>query len=264
MWRLVVVNVESRLRGKRCKRGCRAMSRVTRPGRCRSHEEPSCPTKAERAWAQAVAFTRDRSPASFDQWFSGVQFDGFTDGVLSLRARDEFVRQWVEDYFLPTISEWLRAHTGLSVQVRWIIDVALERPVAERPSSFAPVRPRAISVRPRQRPPRSEATPTRRRRACRRGRFARRARRARVRGAAAHRGAQPEVHVRELRRRPVQPARPRRLDGGRGRAAAAATTRSSSAAARASARRTSSTPSPTASARSGPTRASSTSAPSAS
>jgi chromosomal replication initiator protein len=108
--------------------------------------------EGERAWAQAVAFTRDRSPASFDQWFSGVQFDSFTDGVLGLRARDEFVRQWVEDYFLPTISEWLRAHTGLSVQVRWIIDVALERPVAERPSSFAPVRPRAISVRPQADP----------------------------------------------------------------------------------------------------------------
>ncbi len=104
--------------------------------------------EGERAWTQAVAFTRDRSPASFDQWFSGVQFDSFTDGVLALRARDEFVRQWVEDYFLPTISEWLRAHTGLSVQVRWIIDIALEKPVADRPSSFAPVRPRAISVRP--------------------------------------------------------------------------------------------------------------------
>jgi chromosomal replication initiator protein len=102
----------------------------------------------ERAWVQAVAFTRDRSPASFDQWFSGVQFDSFTDGVLSLRARDEFVRQWVEDYFLPTMSEWLRAHTGLSVQPRWIIDGGLDRPVALRPSSFAPVRPRAISVRP--------------------------------------------------------------------------------------------------------------------
>ncbi len=102
----------------------------------------------EPAWAQAVAFTRDRSPASFDQWFSGVQFDDFTDGVLSLRARDEFVRQWIEDYFLPTLSEWLRAHTGLSVQARWIIDGALDRPVAARPSSYAPVRPRSISVRP--------------------------------------------------------------------------------------------------------------------
>jgi chromosomal replication initiator protein len=125
-----------------------------------SHEEGDVPTASpvagqtsssnagERLWAQAVAFTRDRSPASFDQWFSGVQFDDFTDGVLSLRARDEFVRQWVEDYFLPTISEWLRAQTGLSVQTRWCIDGALERPVADRPSSFAPVRPRAISVRP--------------------------------------------------------------------------------------------------------------------
>ncbi|HEX3771923.1 MAG TPA: chromosomal replication initiator protein DnaA [Polyangiaceae bacterium] len=100
------------------------------------------------AWTQAVAFTRDRSPASFDQWFSGVQFDSFTDGVLCLRARDEFVRQWVDDYFLPTITDWLQLNTGLSVQVRWSIDGALDTPVAERPSSFAPVRPRAISVRP--------------------------------------------------------------------------------------------------------------------
>src|SRR5579864_7333275 len=50
------------------------------------------------AWKDAMTFTRDKSPASFDQWFSGVQLDGLTDGVLSLRARDEFVRQWVEDY----------------------------------------------------------------------------------------------------------------------------------------------------------------------
>jgi chromosomal replication initiator protein len=144
---LWVVNVESAFEG-------------TVQARMQSHEQSDVPMasptiargavmsdEGERAWAQAVAFTRDRSPASFDQWFSGVQFDSFTDGVLGLRARDEFVRQWVEDYFLPTITEWLRAHTGLSIQVRWIIDVALERPVADRPS-FLPVRPRAISVRP--------------------------------------------------------------------------------------------------------------------
>jgi chromosomal replication initiator protein len=102
----------------------------------------------ERVWAEALVFTRDKSPASFDQWFSGVQFDGLTDGVLALRARDEFVRQWVEDYFLPTLTERLRSKTGLSIQVRWSIDGALDRPVADRPASFAPVRPRALSVRP--------------------------------------------------------------------------------------------------------------------
>jgi len=100
------------------------------------------------AWCEAIAFTREQSPASFDQWFSSVQFDGLTDGVLSLRARDEFVRQWVEDFFLPTLSDRLQAKTGLSIQVRWCIDGALERPVADRPTAFAPVRPRPISVRP--------------------------------------------------------------------------------------------------------------------
>jgi chromosomal replication initiator protein len=111
-------------------------------------QEPVVSSEAQRAWAEAIAFTRDKSPASFDQWFSGVQFDGLTDGVLSLRARDEFVRQWVEDYFLPTVTERLRGQTGLSIQVRWAIDGALDRPVADRPSVFPPVRPRSLSVRP--------------------------------------------------------------------------------------------------------------------
>jgi chromosomal replication initiator protein len=99
-------------------------------------------------WDDAVAFTREKSPASFDQWFSGVQFDGLTDGVLSLRARDEFVRQWVEDHFLPTLGESLRTRTGHSIQVRWCIGGALERPVVIRPSNFMPVKPTPLSVRP--------------------------------------------------------------------------------------------------------------------
>ena len=86
--------------------------------------------------------------ASFDQWFSGVQFDGMTDGVLCLRARDEFVRRWVEDYFMPTVVDQIASRTGLSVQLRWSIDGAIERPVADRPASYPPVNPRALSVRP--------------------------------------------------------------------------------------------------------------------
>ena len=106
------------------------------------------PTPEGNAWGDAIAFTRDKSPASFDQWFSGVQFDGFTDGVLCLTARDEFVRQWVEDYFLPTLTDRLRAQTGLSIEVRWTIHGTLERPLADRTPAFAPVKPRALSVRP--------------------------------------------------------------------------------------------------------------------
>jgi chromosomal replication initiator protein len=100
----------------------------------------------------AVAFTRERSPASFDQWFSGVQFDGLTDGVLSLRARDEFVREWVGEHFLPTLTESVRSQTGWSVQVRWIIDEAIDSPVADQPMA-PPVRPRTLSVRPSSPPP---------------------------------------------------------------------------------------------------------------
>ncbi len=96
-------------------------------------------------WNEAVAFTRAKSPASFEQWFSGVQFDGLTDGIVSLRARDEFVREWVDQHFLPTLVDYLRSQTGWSVQVAWCVGGDLERPVALGNGQPAlPVRPRAM------------------------------------------------------------------------------------------------------------------------
>ncbi|MEO8799254.1 MAG: DnaA/Hda family protein, partial [Polyangiaceae bacterium] len=92
------------------------------------------PVSDERLWAAAVAFTREKSPGSFDQWFSGVQFDGLTEGVLGLRARDEFVREWVDEHFLPTLTDHLRSKTGLSIQVAWTIDGVLDAPVSARPA----------------------------------------------------------------------------------------------------------------------------------
>src|SRR5258706_10381763 len=109
-------------------------------------------TENERVFEGAVAFTRERSPASFDQWFSGVQFDGLTDGVLALRARDEFVREWVDDHFLPTLTDHIRAQTGWSVQIAWVVDSGLDKPVVDQPSA-PPVRPRALSLRPSSIPP---------------------------------------------------------------------------------------------------------------
>ncbi len=92
-------------------------------------------------WSDAVAYTRDKSPGSFDQWFSGVQFDGITDGVLCLRARDEFVRDWVDQHFLPTLSDFIRSQTGWSVQVAWTVGGDLEKPVSSGPA------PMPVSVR---------------------------------------------------------------------------------------------------------------------
>ncbi len=80
-------------------------------------------------WDEAVAFTRDKSPGSFDQWFCGVQFEGLTDGVLCLRARDEFVRDWVTSHFMPTLTDHIRSRTGWSIQVAWTLGGTLDRPV---------------------------------------------------------------------------------------------------------------------------------------
>jgi chromosomal replication initiator protein len=119
------------------------MTRVTNDG-------PPVPLldDSSASWCDAVAFTRDKSPASFDQWFSGVEFEGLTDGVLGLRARDEFVRQWVDDHFMPTLAERLRQGTGLCIEVRWSIGGNLLRPVAASEASFVPVEPRAPAMLP--------------------------------------------------------------------------------------------------------------------
>jgi len=105
----------------------------------------------ENIWERALAFTREKS-TSFEQWFAGVQFDGLSDGVLLLRARDEWVREWVDQHFVPTLSDFLRDETGWSIQVAWTIDSGLDRPVVREPSPPS-IRPRALSVRPSSPPP---------------------------------------------------------------------------------------------------------------
>ena len=103
--------------------------------------------QARDIFEQAIEHTRGLSPATFDQWFGGVQFDDLTDGVLTLRVQNEFVLEWVRNNFLPTLTEKIRALTGWSVQVAWTVDQNLDAPIAKR-NEVAPVRPRPLVVRP--------------------------------------------------------------------------------------------------------------------
>jgi chromosomal replication initiator protein len=119
---------------------------------------PSAP--GERLWTDALEQTRGRSPASFEQWFSSVQYDGFETGLLSLTARDEFVRDWVKAHFLPDLLSHLARLSGeanpASLRVKWSISNRLERPVCQprrrnsEPPSASPVTlaGRARSERP--------------------------------------------------------------------------------------------------------------------
>ncbi len=104
-----------------------------------------------RHWRAAVDHTRGRSPASFDRWFSRIQFDDLTDGVLSLRATDLFVRDWVCDHYLPSIVEHLRQHTGLSIQPAWSVG-GVERAVSAEPDE-APAAPKRVARASSRRPP---------------------------------------------------------------------------------------------------------------
>lgn len=104
----------------------------------------------ERLWTTALEQTRSRSPASFEQWFSSVQYDGFETGLLSLTARDEFVRDWVKAHFLPDLLSHLARLAGeanpAALRVKWNISNALSRPVcqprrraSDPPPTVAPV-----------------------------------------------------------------------------------------------------------------------------
>jgi chromosomal replication initiator protein len=109
-------------------------------------------TNTEAVFERAVEETRALSPGTFDQWFGGVQFDDLTDGVLSLRAQNEFVLEWVRENFLPALSDRIRKQTGWSVQTRWTIDPKIDRPLAQTPAA-PPIRPRPLLLRPSSPPP---------------------------------------------------------------------------------------------------------------
>jgi chromosomal replication initiator protein len=117
----------------------------------------SASPSSEQSWKDAVDETRRRSPASFEQWFSSVQFDGLDQGVLSLAARDEWVRDWVVAHFLPDLLANLERRMGESaiggLRVRWRVQAQLERPVCEgranaRPRASEPAPPSRRTERP--------------------------------------------------------------------------------------------------------------------
>jgi hypothetical protein len=84
---------------------------------------------------RAAEQTRACSPVAFDQWCVGVQFEALTDGVLSLRAQNDFVREWIERRFLSTLTDKIREQTNGAVDVTWAIDPHLSLPLVR----FQPV-----------------------------------------------------------------------------------------------------------------------------
>jgi chromosomal replication initiator protein len=107
-------------------------------------------------WQRALQNARLRSPASFDQWFSSVQFDGLSDGVLGLTARDEFVRDWVKTHFLPAMLGDIERAAGVgadaAVRVDWRISSQLAAPIGVLPKSMLGAEP-GPSSRPSSIPP---------------------------------------------------------------------------------------------------------------
>jgi len=119
------------------------------------------PATAQHYWTQALDHTRSRSPATFEQWFASVQFDGVEEGVVRLTARDEFVRDWVEDHFLPTLKGRLEDLLGGELSVRWQVDKNLVAPVCPPPSLQRTGARRSVSSLPPASSAPSSASPAR-------------------------------------------------------------------------------------------------------
>jgi chromosomal replication initiator protein len=105
------------------------------------------------AWVETVGRLRARTPGSFDTWFGGVQLEDFTDGVLSLRARDAWVQSWVTMHFLPEVVSTLSELAGLTVTVHWTIGpvvapVATPEPAPESSSLRASAVAPPLGMRP--------------------------------------------------------------------------------------------------------------------
>ncbi|MCH2108143.1 MAG: chromosomal replication initiator protein DnaA [Polyangiaceae bacterium] len=99
-------------------------------------------------WTDALQHTRSRSPATFEQWFASIQFDGVKGSVVFLTARDEFVRDWVRDHFLPSLLGHLEQSLNQKLKVEWTIDRDLHCPVCQPPRRHS--QPPHSSVQPRQ------------------------------------------------------------------------------------------------------------------
>jgi len=110
------------------------------------------PSVPQDSWSQALDHTRRRSPATFEQWFSSVEFLGFSESTLRLVARDEFVRDWVKDHFQPTLVAHLESLTQLRVRVEWLIDTTLASPICPppAPAQSAQSAPRARLLTPQR------------------------------------------------------------------------------------------------------------------
>jgi chromosomal replication initiator protein len=98
-----------------------------------------------RLWEEASDRVRQRAPASFDVWFAGVQFEGMQKGKLRLRARDEFVRDFIHEHYEPALVEALAALMGGQPELEWVINPELQRPVSSAPPP-KPVVPRSLKI----------------------------------------------------------------------------------------------------------------------
>ena len=95
--------------------------------------EPQRAPDISSAWEHALQELRVSDTSLFETWFASVQFGGVRENTLTLIARDEFVRDWVQAHFQTRMLDILRSLLGHEVLVTWLVSPNLTRPVVVAP-----------------------------------------------------------------------------------------------------------------------------------
>ena len=149
-------------------------------------EQPQEWTEMTGLWENALSTLEGRiKPHNFEMWLRPIQCKA-VDGVrITLSAPSKWIKEWFQDNYQSIVLDALRAQTNQDFEILFEVREAESRCATRRRCRW-------------RRPSRSRSRPRRRQ------------------GGKGRRRARPprQVHVRHLRRRPVEPARVRRVAGG--------------------------------------------------
>lgn len=77
---------------------------------------------ASERWKAVLGHLSGRvSPKSFETWFASVEPISFTEEQLELGVANRFVKEWLNDHYMPIVREAIGAATGLKPDVTLVV-----------------------------------------------------------------------------------------------------------------------------------------------
>ncbi|MEO0947494.1 MAG: chromosomal replication initiator protein DnaA [Cyanobacteria bacterium J06641_5] len=104
---------------------------------------PTSEISIEELWAQTLARLQQQlSRPTFETWIESIRPHELAPEVFNLRAPNSFVRNWVQKYYLPAITEVVRDLLQSPISV----NVTVDRRAGELEPGDRPVQPKPIPI----------------------------------------------------------------------------------------------------------------------